>query len=87
MAYEKLKLRNAMMSGEIYLAREESNGVMSSNRRVITDEVLSATADWFLFNKEKCIEWAAIDEETHPHLFFTTDQEKAKQIKAILEEK
>ncbi|EIA21397.1 DUF7446 family protein [Listeria fleischmannii] len=85
MAYEKLKLCNAMMSGEIYLAREESNGVMGNSRRIITDEVLGATADWFLGNKKDFVNWKPIDEEAHPYLFFTTDLKKAEKIKAILE--
>lgn len=85
MAYEKLKLCNAMMSGEIYLARVEIDGVMSNSRRIITDEVIDATADWFLMNKKDFVNWTPIDEETHPYLFFTTDLKKAEKIKAILE--
>ncbi|MBC1420146.1 DUF7446 family protein [Listeria fleischmannii] len=86
MAYENLKLRNAMVSGEIYLARETNDGLMGNSRRIITDEVLNATADWFLANKKKFVNWKPVDEETYPYLFFTTDLKKAEKIKAILEE-
>ncbi|EGO2889887.1 hypothetical protein IT795_002446 [Listeria monocytogenes] len=42
MAYENLKLANAAISGDIYLTRILKNGVMSDNRRIITNECLSA---------------------------------------------
>ncbi|EPR7326218.1 DUF7446 family protein [Listeria innocua] len=38
MAYENLKLATAAISGDIYLTRILKNGVMSDNRRIITDE-------------------------------------------------
>ncbi|HAC2762391.1 TPA_asm: hypothetical protein GZJ36_02590 [Listeria monocytogenes] len=85
MAYENLKLANAAISGDIYLTRILKNGVMSDNRRIITDECLAATADWFLANDKKHTNWEAIG-DVHPHLFFTGDLNKAKRIKAILEE-
>ncbi|EAE6298048.1 hypothetical protein BFE06_08175 [Listeria monocytogenes] len=85
MAYENLKLANAAISGDIYLTRILKNGVMSDNRRIITNECLAATADWFLANDEKYTNWEAID-DAHPHLFFTCDLSKAERIKAILEE-
>ncbi|EAG1696507.1 hypothetical protein BBP92_13065 [Listeria monocytogenes] len=85
MAYENLKLANAAISGDIYLTRILKNGVMSDNRRIITNECLAATADWFLANDEKYTNWEAID-DVHPHLFFTGDLNKAERIKAILEE-
>ncbi|HAP2568005.1 TPA: hypothetical protein ISX23_002833 [Listeria monocytogenes] len=85
MAYENLKLANAAISGDIYLTRILKNGVMSDNRRIITNECLAATADWFLANDEKYTNWEAID-DVHPHLFFTCDLNKAERIKAILAE-
>ncbi|EAC3620580.1 hypothetical protein CW768_11660 [Listeria monocytogenes] len=85
MAYENLKLANAAISGDIYLTRILKDGVMSDNRRIITNECLAATADWFLANDEKYTNWEAID-DVHPHLFFTGDLNKAERIKAILEE-
>ncbi|EAF4459108.1 hypothetical protein CYH18_14610 [Listeria monocytogenes serotype 1/2a] len=85
MAYENLKLVNASISGEIYLTRILKNGVMSDNRRIITNECLAATADWFLANDKKHTNWEAIN-DVHPHLFFTGDLSKAERIKAILEE-
>ncbi|EAG8559482.1 hypothetical protein CAX48_03365 [Listeria monocytogenes] len=85
MAYENLKLANAAISGDIYLTRILKGGVMSDNRRIITNECLAATADWFLANDKKHTNWEAID-DVHPHLFFTGDLSKAERIKAILEE-
>ncbi|EKM1338968.1 hypothetical protein PZE13_001944 [Listeria innocua] len=85
MAYENLKLANAAISGDIYLTRILKNGVMSDNRRIITNECLAATADWFLTNDKSCKNWEAIG-DVHPHLFFTGDLNKAERIKAILEE-
>ncbi|EAG2100607.1 hypothetical protein ABE813_002906 [Listeria monocytogenes] len=85
MAYENLKLATAAISGNIYLTRILKNGVMSDNRRIITNECLAATADWFLANDKKYTNWEAIG-DVHPHLFFTCDLNKAKRIKAILEE-
>lgn len=85
MAYENLKYANAAISGDIYLTRILKNGVMSDNRRIITNECLAATADWFLANDKKYTNREAIG-DIHPHLFFTSDLNKAKRIKAILEE-
>ncbi|EPE5826968.1 hypothetical protein HCA83_00510 [Listeria innocua] len=85
MAYENLKLANAAISGDIYLTRILKNGVMSDNRRIITDECLKATASWFLSNDRKGASWKAKG-DVHPHLFFTGDLNKAERIKAILEE-
>ncbi|EPN8061502.1 hypothetical protein HCX58_13940 [Listeria welshimeri] len=85
MAYENLKLVNAAVSGDIYLTRILNDGVMSDNRRIITDECLASTADWFYHNKESFTNWEAIG-DVHPHLFFTGDLNKAERIKAILEE-
>ncbi|HDU6366765.1 TPA: hypothetical protein RFY74_002808, partial [Listeria monocytogenes] len=78
-------LATAAISGDIYLTRILKNGVMSDNRRIITNECLAATADWFLANDKSCKNWEAIG-DVHPHLFFTGDLNKAKRIKAILEE-
>ncbi|EGP9130182.1 TPA: hypothetical protein NR659_002699 [Listeria innocua] len=85
MAYENLKLATAAISGYIYLTRILKNGVMSDNRRIITNECLAATAEWFLSNDKSCKNWEAIG-AVHPHLFFTGDLNKAERIKAILEE-
>lgn len=85
MAYENLKLATAAISGDIYLTRILKNGVMSDNRRIITNECLAATAEWFLSNDKSCKNWETIG-DVHPHLFFTGDLNKAKRIKAILEE-
>lgn len=53
MAYEKVKLVYAMLSGDIYMARIEKEGIMDTkNRRVATNDVLRATAEWFIGNKK-----------------------------------
>ncbi|WP_167630103.1 hypothetical protein [Listeria valentina] len=59
---------------------------MSSQRRLITEEVLSAAADWFLLNKRNEVKWECTHEGKKPHLFFTTDPKKAKQIINLLNE-
>ncbi len=86
MAYENLQLVTAAMSGEIYLARINKSGFMGESRRVITDECLRATTEWFMSNKEKGFKYESIRENEHPHLFYTGDEDKAKRIIAILKE-
>lgn len=58
MAYEKVKLVIALMTGEIYMARISEKGIMDTrNRRVATDDVLNATAEWFMANKKSSLTW------------------------------
>ncbi|MFC6292490.1 hypothetical protein BHU61_06620 [Macrococcus epidermidis] len=58
MAYEKVKLVVAFMTGEIYMARISDKGIMDNkNRRIATDDVLNATAEWFIKNKKKSSSW------------------------------
>lgn len=53
MAYEKLRLVTALLSGDIYLGKAK-DGLMDVNyRRVITDEAIQAVADWFFLNKKR----------------------------------
>lgn len=53
MAYEKIKLVCAFMSGDIYMARIKEDGSMDMrNRRVATDDVIRASAEWFIKNKK-----------------------------------
>ncbi|MDT2226276.1 DUF7446 family protein [Enterococcus faecalis] len=53
MAYEKLHLVTALLSGDIYLGKAK-DGLMDVNyRRVITDEAIQAVADWFFLNKKR----------------------------------
>ncbi|HAR5802679.1 TPA: hypothetical protein I1516_001069 [Staphylococcus pseudintermedius] len=53
MAYEKIKLVYAFMSGDIYMARIKDDGLMDTrNRRVATEDVLRAAAEWFVGNKK-----------------------------------
>ncbi|EDO1188682.1 TPA: hypothetical protein ACSKPT_002376 [Listeria innocua] len=49
------------------------------------EQIVGSWADWFLANDKSCKNWEAIG-DVHPHLFFTGDLNKAKRIKAILEE-
>lgn len=86
MAYENLKLLVAGMSGEIYLSKTLQSGLMGDSRRVITDECLRATTDWFMSNKHKRIRSETILPNKEANLFFTDDKEKAKKIIAILKE-
>jgi len=86
MAYENLQLVTAAMSGEIYLARINKDGLMGEGRRVITDECLQATTEWFMSNEKKGLKFESIRGNEHPHLFYTGDEDKAKRIIAILKE-
>lgn len=83
MAYEKVKLVYAMMSGDIYMARV-NNGIMdTTNRRVATQDVLRASTEWFIGNDKQMIQYEG-DETGKPTLFYTKDTDKIEQIKAIL---
>lgn len=86
MAYEKLELVNAFLSGEVYLARINKDGMMSDNRKVMTKEVLRAATEWFMSNKKKMIGYGELPDGSRPYLFHTTDKDKAERIIAILEE-
>lgn len=58
MAFEKIKLVVSAMGGIIYMARIKDKGIMdNNNRRDVTDEVLNATAEWFIINKKKSCTW------------------------------
>lgn len=53
MAYEKIELVYALMSGDIYMARINDDGTMNlRNRRIATDDVMKAAAEWFIGNKK-----------------------------------
>ena len=80
MAYEKVKLVCAALSGDIYMARVDK-GVMSDSRRIATDDVLVAATEWFIKNKKKMIGY-----EGGHKLFYTNDEDKAKRILEILKE-
>ena len=86
MAYEKLELVNAFVSGEIYLSRILKNGTMSDKRKIMTEECLRATTEWFESNKKKCIYYKHRLKENHMSLFYTDDDEKAERILKILQE-
>ena len=86
MAYENLELVIAGVSGDVYLAKVK-NGIMdTSNRRVITDDVLRSSTEWFMKNDRHGIAFKGVDDRAH-NLFYTSDPDKAEQIKAILKAK
>ncbi|HAP2945818.1 TPA: hypothetical protein ITS59_001307 [Enterococcus faecalis] len=85
MAYEKLHLVTAVVSGDIYVGRVKDGLMDTRYRRIITGEAIQAVADWFFLNKKKTVQFKGIDGKEHS-LFYTSDKEKAKKILAILEE-
>ncbi len=87
MAYENLKLVYAMMSGDIYLAKIQKDGIMSTQyRRVITDEVLLSATEWMIGNKQNKVSFASnIEGEVHS-IYYTNDSDKQKAIENILNE-
>lgn len=86
MAYKKARLLVASGSGEIYLTEITKTGLMTERRRVVTDECLSASTEWFMKNQKKMLQYNETERGTRATLFFTNDQEKAKRILEILEE-
>lgn len=86
MAYEKVELVIAGGDGDIYMARTDGKGFMSRSRRVATKECLGASAEWFLKNDKKMIQYGEQQDGTKPTLFFTNDQDKAERILRILQE-
>ncbi|MBX0320118.1 DUF7446 family protein [Shouchella clausii] len=86
MAYENLKLKIAALSGEIYLARVNKNGMMSESRRIATDDCIAATTEWFIKNKKNVVVFEEQCNGLQPSLFYTDDADKSKRIEAILNE-
>lgn len=86
MAYEKVELVVAGVSGDVYMANILRDGVMGSKRRIATDECLRATTEWFMVNKKKMISYGGSKVGVVPSLFFTDNKEKADRILAILQE-
>lgn len=86
MAYENLKLVIAGASGEVYLARLNKGNVMSNSRRVITNDCLLASTEWFMKNKRKMIRYGDQGDGMVPTLFYTADPDKAARILSILQE-
>ncbi|EOB3445385.1 hypothetical protein ACIJDA_002852 [Enterococcus faecalis] len=85
MAYEKLRLVTAIVSGDIYVGRVKDGLMDTRYRRIITGEAIQAVADWFFLNKKKTVQFEGVDGKEHS-LFYTSDKEKAKKILAILKE-
>lgn len=52
MAYEKIKLVFAAISGDIYMARVNNGTMDTRNRRIATQDVMRASAEWFIGNKK-----------------------------------
>ncbi|EGO2800778.1 hypothetical protein IDE00_002072 [Enterococcus faecalis] len=85
MAYEKLRLVTAIVSGDIYVGRVKDGLMDTRYRRIITGEAIQSVADWFFLNKKKAVWFEGVDGKEHS-LFYTSDKEKAKKILAILKE-
>lgn len=50
---EQIELVTAALSGDIYMAEIEKNGTMNvETRKLATEDVLRAAAEWFISNKE-----------------------------------
>ena len=86
MAYEKVKLVVASLSGEIYMARINKDGTMSDSRRNAKEDVLRATTEWFMTNKKKMVSYGQQPNGETPSLFYTSDKEKIERILEILQE-
>ena len=51
-----IELVYALMSGDIYMARINDDGTMNlRNRRIATDDVMKAAAEWFIGNKKTVV--------------------------------
>ena len=85
MAYEKLRLVTAIVSGDIYVGRVKDGLMDTRYRRIITGEAIQSVADWFYVNEKNTVQFKGIDGKEHS-LFYTSDKEKAKKILAILKE-
>ena len=86
MAYENVKLVLAGLSGEIYMARMNKSGFMGESRKIATEDCLRATTEWFMKNKKKVIHYGELPNGEKPHVFYTSDSEKANRIIQILKE-
>lgn len=86
MAYQKIKLVVAGVSGEIYMSNILKDGVMGNQRRVATDDCLDATTEWFMKNEKAMVQYNENSKGKKPTLFYTDDKEKAERILAILQE-
>jgi len=53
MKLEKLAIRNAFLSNEIYLTTLDKEGTMTDKRKVVTDEVLKATFQYMMTNHKR----------------------------------
>lgn len=53
MAYEKLHLVTAIVSGDIYVGRVKDGLMDTRYRRIITGEAIQSVADWFYVNKKR----------------------------------
>jgi len=50
---EQIELVTAALSGDIYMAEIENNGTMNvETRKLATEDVLRAAAEWFISNDE-----------------------------------
>lgn len=86
MAYEKVEIVVSSISGEVYMARVLKDGTMSESRRIVTEDCLRGTTEWFMQNKKKMVQFGTRDSNVKATIFYTGDAEKAKRILEILEE-
>lgn len=82
---KKKPLLVAAVSRTIWQANILKDGRMSTTRVDMTEDVLRATQEWCIKNDEYMI--VHDYNNASAYLFQTTDEDKAKKIKAILEDK
>ena len=82
---KKKPLVVASMSGRIYQGNILKSGLLSDAKVDMTSEVLTATQEWFMKNKDYKVEHELMHDGGTSYLFHTTDDEKAEQIIKILE--
>lgn len=82
---KKKPLVVASMSGRIYQGNILKSGLISDTKVDMTSEVLTATQEWFMKNKDYKVEHELMYDGGTSYLFHTIDDEKAEQIIKILE--
>lgn len=83
---KKKPLVVASVSGRIYQGDILKSGIISDAKVDMTGEVLTATQEWFMKNKDYKVEHELMYDGGTSYLFHTTDDRKAERIIRILEE-
>ena len=78
MAYEKLRLVTASVSGDIYLSKTKDGLMDVNSRRVITDEAIQAVTDWFYVNKRKTVNLKALMEKSIAYFIHLIKKKRKK---------